>query len=214
MIVRQICVGTPRDIEFDGKLVRTSIFKSPVNGRVAIRRQNIEGDEQSDLTVHGGRDKAIYVYSGDYYDDWARERGEWTLPVAQFGENLTIAGGTDERVLIGSRYRLGDAEVIVTQPRIPCFKLGVLFHDKTFPQKFWTVGRLGFYLRVESEGSIERGQSMDLIDKPDHHITVRALYDIVTGGAAKDAKNALAELAHLDDGWIRRLQQVAASRNN
>jgi len=214
MLVEKICVGTPQNIEFDGKRVRTSIFKSPVDGEVAVRQLNIDGDEQSDLTVHGGRDKAIYVYYSDYYDDWARELGEPILEDAQFGENLTITGGTDEQVLIGSRYRLGNTEVTVTQPRIPCFKLGVRLNDKAFPQKFWSAGRLGFYLRVESEGSIERGQSMDLIDEPSHGITVRGLYEIVTGGAAEDAANALATLAHLDDGWIRRLRQVAANRSN
>lgn len=208
MKILQICVGTPEDVEFNGKHIRTSIFKSPVDGKVAVRQQNIDGDRQSDLTEHGGRDKAIYVYSSDYYEDWAKEIDPQPLQDSQFGENLTISGGTDEQVVIGSRYRLGNAEVTVTQPRIPCYKLGVRLNDKTFPQRFWSVGRLGFYLRVEMEGAIERGQRMDLIDEPDHGITIRNLYEIVTGGSIDEATNALDTLPHIDVGWIRRLRKV------
>ena len=212
MKILQICVGTPKDIEFDGKRVQTSIFKLPVDGKVAVRQLNIDGDRQSDLSVHGGRDKAIYVYSVDYYADWAGELGPDPLQDSQFGENLTITGGTDERVVIGSRYRLGDAEVTVTQPRIPCFKLGVRLNNKTFPHKFWAAGRLGFYLRVEMEGSIECGQCMDLIDEPGHGITIRKLYRIVINGTPDDAANALGQLSHIDDGWIRRLRRVAENK--
>ncbi len=208
MKILQICVGTPKDVEFNGKRIRTSIFKSPVNGKVAVRRQNIDGDKQSDLTVHGGRDKAVYVYSHDYYEDWAKELAPQPLQESQFGENLTISGGKDEEVVIGSRYRLGDTEVTVTQPRIPCYKIGVRLSDKTFPRKFWVVGRLGFYLRVESEGSIERGQHMQLIDEPNHGITIRDLYEIVTGDSVDDAINAMDKLPHIDAGWIRRLRKV------
>jgi MOSC domain-containing protein YiiM len=209
MKILQICVGTPQDVEFGGKRMRTSIFKSPVEGRVAVRQLNIDGDEQSDLTVHGGRNKAIYVYSHDYYSDWIRVLDVQALQDAQFGENLTITGGTDEQVLIGSRYRIGDTEVTVSQPRLPCFKLGIRLNDKTFPQKFWLAGRLGFYLRVEAEGSIECGQAMDLIDEPGHGITIRRLYEIMTGGEADEATHALENLAHLDTGLIRRLRRIA-----
>ena len=208
MKILQICVGTPGDVEFNGKNIRPSIFKSPVDGKVTVREQNIDGDKQSDLTVHGGRDKAVYVYSSDYYEDWARELDPQPLQESQFGENLTISGGKDAQVVIGSRYRIGGAEVTVTQPRIPCYKLGVRLNDKTFPQRFWSAGRLGFYLRVESEGSIERGQYMDLIDEPDHGITIRNLYEIVTSGSPADATSALDILPHIDAGWIRRLRKV------
>ena len=212
MNVERICIGTPKAVEFDGKTVRTSIFKSPVAGKVAVRKQNIVGDRQSDLTVHGGRDKAIYVYSTDYRDDWANELGVETLEDSQFGENLSVTAGTDEQVVIGSRYRLGDVELTVTQPRIPCFKLGIRVNDKAFPQRFWALGRLGFYVRVDVEGSIEQGQNMSLIDEPAHGITVRRLYGIVTGGRADDATLALDTLLHLDDGWRRRLLQVTKNR--
>ena len=205
-------MGTPKAVEFDGKTVRTSIFKTPVAGRIEVRQQNIAGDRQSDLTVHGGRDKAIYVYSTDYHDDWANELGVETLEDSQFGENLSVTACTDEQVVIGSRYRLGEIELTVTQPRIPCFKLGIRLNDRAFPQKFWALGRLGFYVRVDKEGSIEQGQDLSLIDEPAHGITVRRLYDIVTDRRTGDAATALDTLPHLDDGWRRRLRQVSRSR--
>ena len=124
MKILNICVGASKEVTFRGKLVRTSIFKAPIEGRVAIRQLNIDGDQQSDLSVHGGRDKAIYVYSNDYHDDWARELFVDSLQASQFSENLTVTGGTDSQVVIGARYRIGDVEVTVTQPRIPCYKLG------------------------------------------------------------------------------------------
>lgn len=212
MKIMKICVGQPREYEFGGTAFLTSIFKHPVEGPVAVREMNIDGDRQADLTVHGGRDKAVYVYSRDYYDEWASELQVPALQDAQFGENLTISGGTDEQVVIGSRYRVGSAEVTVAQPRIPCSKLGLRMNDASFPARFWTAGRLGFYLRVESEGTIEADQSFELIDEPDHGITVRRLYETVTAGTAGQARNALDELEHIDSGWVRRLRAVAKSR--
>ena len=212
MKIERICVGTPRTMEFDGKTIRTSIFKTPVTGKVAVRTQNIAGDRQSDLTVHGGRDKAVYVYSTDYHDDWANELGMEKLEDSQFGENLSVTGCVDEQVVIGSRYRIGEVELTVTQPRIPCFKLGIRLNDRTFPQRFWSAGRLGFYVRVDKEGSIEQGQLLSLIEEPAHGVTVRRLYDVVTKRGTGGAATALDALPHLDDGWRRRLRQVVRSR--
>ena len=213
MKILTICVAQPNRYEFDGKEFLTSIFKCPVEGPVAVRATNIDGDRQADLTVHGGRDKAIYVYSRDYYDDWAAELQVPTLQDAQFGENLTVSGGTDEQVVIGSRYRVGTVEVVVAQPRIPCSKLELRLNDASFPARFWAAGRLGLYLRVESEGSIEAGQSFQLLNEPEHGITVRKLYDTVTAGTADDALLALDVLECIDAGWVRRLHAVAKSRS-
>jgi MOSC domain-containing protein YiiM len=213
MKIIHVCVGEPQEVEFDGKRVLTSIFKFPVEGKVPVRRQNIDGDRQSDLTVHGGRDKAVYVYSNDYYDEWARELGVQTLQVSQFGENLTVTGGRDTEVRIGSRYRLGDVEATVTQPRLPCFKLGIRMNDRTFPKTFFDRERLGFYLRVDKEGSLGPGDPIELLDQPQHNITIRKLFNIVKNGGPDDAVDALDNLAHLDSGWIRRLRQKAKHKN-
>src|SRR5213080_3787881 len=120
MKLLSINVGLPREIEWKGKLVRTSIFKAPVPGRVRVAQLNFEGDQQSDLTVHGGVDKAVYAYPSEHYESWRRELPGMDLPWAVFGENLTIAGLLEGDVRIGDHFRVGSAEFVVTQPRMPC----------------------------------------------------------------------------------------------
>ena len=208
--ILNICVGKPRVVEVNGKPVQTSIFKSPVEGDVRATFQNLEGDRQSDLSVHGGRDKAIYVYSHDYYKDWAQLLKRDELEPAQFGENLTVSGLVDEDVVIGDIYQIGGVVVTVTQPRIPCFKLGLRFGDQLIPKRFWETGRLGFYLRVEKEGVLRRGDKIALLERPDHGITLRKLWETVTQGDRPSAEKALHALEHIDDGWIRRLKAVAS----
>ena len=117
MKILQICVGTPKDVEFNGKRIRTSIFKSPVNGKVAVRRQNIDGDKQSDLTVHGGRDKAVYVYTFENYEYYKKVLGVEYFPYGQFGENFTVEGMSDDAIHIGDVFRIGEALVEVTHRR-------------------------------------------------------------------------------------------------
>ena len=214
MKIIQLSVGRPKHVEFEGRRVETSIFKIPVDGRVPVGLLNIAGDEQSDLSVHGGRDKAIYAYSYDYYSDWAQLLGKGELEDAQFGENITVAGCRDTEVLIGARYRIGELEAIVAQPRIPCFKLGIRMNDKSFPKLFWETGRLGFYLRIEKEGSISRDDEIRLLHRPEHGITVRKLFETINDGRPEDALNAIDHLPHLDSGWIRRLRHVAGNRHN
>jgi MOSC domain-containing protein YiiM len=206
MKIMQVCVGQPKHIEHNGQCVLTSIFKSPMAGPVRVRRHNLDGDRQADPTVHGGRDKAVYAYSNDYYADWATDLGVERLEDAQFGENLAISGGTDDQVVIGSCYRIGEAELVVTQPRIPCYKLGIRLDDDSFPNRFWNRGHLGFYLRVKTEGVIEAGLPITLIAKPDHNITVANLYQIVSGGTPQEASRALDTLGDIDAGWRRRLR--------
>jgi MOSC domain-containing protein YiiM len=212
MKILHVSVGTPQEVEFDGQRVTTSIFKSPVEGEVSVRFENIDGDRQSDPTVHGGRDKAVYVYSHDYYDMWARELGVESLEISQFGENLTVSGCTDTDVVIGSRYRFGEVEATVTQPRLPCRKLGIRMDDKGFPKTFLDRGRLGFYLRVEKEGSLGAGDAVELVEQPGHDMTVRKLLDILNTGTADDARDAMAKLDDLDEGWLRRLRQIVKQR--
>jgi MOSC domain-containing protein YiiM len=205
----EISVGIPRTVWVDGRAVRTSIFKSPAAHPVYASHTNLEGDKQADLSVHGGRDKAIYVYSQDYYARWADDLGSKRLEPAQFGENLTVAGGTDTEITIGDVYQIGGCKVTVTQPRIPCFKLGIRFGDASIPKRFWERGELGFYLRVLTEGFIETGQDFILLERPGHRITIRSLWEIVSKRDANAARIALSALAHLDRGWKRRLAAIA-----
>lgn len=207
----QVCVGEPADVEFDGKIVTTGIFKSPVEGSVEVSSLNLVGDGQADLTVHGGRDKAIYVYSQDHYDYWARELGVGKLEDAQFGENLTVTGLSEDEVVIGDRYKVGSTTVTVAQPRLPCFKLGIRIGDKAFPKQFLDSGRLGMYLRVTEEGALQCGDTFELIDRPDHGISLHDLWQTVFRNEG-DADLALENLAHLDAGWLRRLRQKSVAK--
>jgi len=207
--IEQVAVGRPKLVFHDGKDVSTAIFKVPVAGRAAVSLTNIDGDRQADLTVHGGRDKAVYVYPAKHYPAWARELGGVSLEPAQFGENLTVSGLDETTVLIGSRYGFGSTVAVVAQPRLPCFKLGIRMGNDRFPQRFLASGRLGFYLRVEQAGDVGAGDAFELLDQPTHDISVHRLWQIVFGGGTPaDAGRCLDLLPHLDDGWIRRLTRI------
>ena len=157
MRVLSVNVGLPREVTWRGKPVTTGIFKEPVAGPVPIRTLNLAGDRQADLRVHGGRDKAVYAYPSEFYELWRSERPELAFPWGQFGENLTTEGLRDEDVSVGDRFRVGTAELIVTQPRLPCFKLGIKMGRDAFVTEFLQRGLLGFYLAVAREGEVEAG---------------------------------------------------------
>src|SRR5262245_1593175 len=143
-----INVGLPREVEWRGRMVMTSIFKSPVRGRVRARKLNIDGDQQSDLSVHGGVDKAVYVYPSEHYEYWHAELPGVELPWGVFGENFTTEGLHEDAVHVGDRLRVGTAEFVVTQPRLPCYKLGIRFGMPDMVKRFQHSGRTGFYLAV------------------------------------------------------------------
>ena len=151
--VVSLSVGLPREVEWDGDTVLTSIFKEPVDRRLRVSKLNIEGDEQSDLTVHGGVDKAVYVYPSEHYEAWSRELPEVEFPWAAFGENLTTEGLLED-VRIGDRFRIGTAEFVVTQPRLPCYKLGIRFGRMDMLKRMLRNGRTGFYFAVTTEGEV------------------------------------------------------------
>lgn len=161
MRVLSVNVGEPQEIAWHGRVVRTAIFKQPVSGRVAVRRLGMAGDAQADLTVHGGPDKAVYAYPGEHYPSWRQELGRPDLPWGAFGENLTLEGLVEEDVAIGDRLRIGTAEFVVTQPRLPCFKLALRFERQDIGKLFMASGRSGFYLAVAREGEIAAG---DLVE--------------------------------------------------
>ena len=165
MRVLSVNVGLPRDVEWRGKAVRTSIFKDSVAGPVAVSRLNLEGDEQSDLSVHGGVDKAVYAYPSEHYAYWREQLPDVALAWGAFGENLTTEGLLEGGVQVGDRLRIGSAEFAVTQPRLPCFKLGVRFGRADMVKRFQRSGRTGFYLAVLREGAIAAGDPIRLSEE-------------------------------------------------
>jgi len=160
MKVLSVNVGQPREVLWRGKPVTTGIWKEPVAGRVPLRRLNLDGDRQADLRVHGGQEKAVYAYPSEFYELWSRERPELELGPGTFGENLTTQGLLDGEVSIGDRFQIGTAELVVTQPRLPCFKLGLRMGRDEFVSEFLERRLLGFYLAVAREGEVAAGDAI------------------------------------------------------
>lgn len=150
----------------------TAIFKEPVPGRILVRTLNLDGDRQADLAVHGGTDKAVYVYPSEHYDYWRRELSDRVLPSGSFGENFTTTGLLEDAVHIGDRFRIGSAELIVTQPRLPCYKLGIKFGHAEMVKRFANSRRTGFYLAVRMEGEVGAGDPIEPLSRDRHQITV------------------------------------------
>lgn len=178
MRILSVQVGRPRDVAWRGKTVRTSIFKRPAEGAVRVGAENLEGDGQADLTVHGGRDKAVYAYPSEHYALWRRELGEASLDPGAFGENLTTEGLFETGVCIGDRLRCGTAELVVTQPRIPCFKLGVRFGRPEIVKLFLRSGRSGFYLAVAREGELRAGDPVELAPAEGDRVSIAEANDL------------------------------------
>jgi MOSC domain-containing protein YiiM len=158
-------VGLPRIVLANGEPVSTAIFKEPVRGRVMLRTLNLDGDRQADLTVHGGPDKAVYLYPSEHYEFWKRELPDTELPYGMFGENLTSEGLLETEVHIGDKFRVGTAELIVTQPRLPCYKLGIRFGRADMLRRFLVSERTGFYFSVLKEGEVGAGDEFELLEK-------------------------------------------------
>jgi MOSC domain-containing protein YiiM len=173
MKILSVNVGVPREVLFGEEIVTTGIFKEPVEGPVKLRKLNLDGDKQADLTVHGGEDKAVYAYPMEHYEYWQRELPNTALPWGMFGENFTTEGLIEGAVNIGDRFRIGSAEVVATQPRMPCYKLGVKFGRMDVIRRFLASGRPGIYFKVLLEGEVEAGDSIELISKDENNITVK-----------------------------------------
>ena len=195
-------VGLPRELDWRGRKVRTSIWKTPVEGRVRVNRLNLEGDQQSDLSVHGGAEKAVYVYPSEHYAYWNREFSGMDLPWGAFGENCTTQGLLEEAVRIGDRLRIGSAEFIVTQPRMPCYKLGIRFGREDMVKRFLKSGRTGFYLAVLREGEVGSGDSIEFTDRDDHNVTVADISALYGHDADNQALlHRAIELPALPESW-------------
>ncbi len=165
MKIISVNVGLPRLVLRDDEPVSTGIFKAPVAGRVRMRTLNLDGDRQADLSVHGGPYKAVYIYPSEHYDFWKQELPGMDLPWGVFGENLTTTGLFETEINIGDKFRIGTGEVMVTQPRMPCFKLGIRFGRADMVKRFLVSERSGFYLSVLKEGEVGAGDEFQLLEK-------------------------------------------------
>ena len=201
-------VGLPREVAWAGGSVATGIFKRPVPGPVCVERLNLVGDKQADLSVHGGPFKAVYAYPAEHYDYWRTELGSGDLPWGMFGENLTTEGLRESAVYIGDRYRIGTSELIVMQPRVPCYKLGIRFGSPDMVKRFLNSRRCGFYFAVAQEGEVDRGDPIELIARDKNSLTIA---DIIRVYAfEKNDRQSLrraAELEALPDSWRRYFQE-------
>ncbi len=170
--ILSINVGQPRAVQAGDRKVLTSIFKTPVQGPVALRRYNIEGDRQSDLSVHGGPNKAVYLYPSEHYPFWAAQLPDLDLPPGALGENLTTEGMLEDEVHIGDVFRIGTAAVKVSQPRMPCYKLAIRMNRSDMVKRFWASGRPGIYFSIVEEGQLEAGDRIDLLEADPRRVSV------------------------------------------
>jgi len=209
-------VGLPRDVSWQGGTATTGIFKQPVSERVKVRRLNLEGDRQADLSVHGGPSKAVYAYPSEHYPYWRDQFPDLDMPWGMFGENLTLEGILEHQVNIGDRLRIGSAEFIVTEPRMPCYKLGIKFGRKDTIPRFLGSRRSGFYLAVLEEGEVGAGDPLRTLCKAERSVTVPDIVQIYADRSNKnlDLIHRAIQTEALPDSWrdyfSRLLQGVKA----
>ena len=170
--ILSVNISLPREIDYGGQKISTGIFKEPIEGRITLRTLNLDGDRQADLSVHGGPDKAVYAYPVEHYEYWHSVFPDLVMPNGMFGENLTVEGLMESEFTVGDVFRIGSATVIATQPRMPCYKLGVKFGRMDVIKKFLASGRSGIYFKVSKEGEVATGDTIHQITKDPNQITI------------------------------------------
>lgn len=214
MKIISLNVGRPRLVVWDGQPVSTGIYKSPVEGRVMLRALNLDGDRQADLTVHGGPYKAAYAYPSEHYGYWRGELPDMELPWGMFGENFTTEGLDESGVNIGDRFRVGEAEVLVTQPRMPCYKLGIKFGRKDILKRFLASGRTGFYFSVEREGEVAAGDKVELLARDKNNVTVADITRLYSRDREDfDTMRRAVEVEALPEAWRQHFRQQLSKSN-
>ena len=208
MRIISVNVGLPRLVMWKGEVVSTGIFKEPIEGRVMLRKLNLDGDRQADLSVHGGPDKAVYAYPAEHYEFWRRELPEMRLPFGMFGENFTTEGLVESGVNIGDRFRIGSAEVVVTQPRMPCYKLGIKFGRADILRRFLASGRTGLYFAVLREGDVGAGDAIEPTMRDEHNITVSDITRLYAHEKRDlETMRRAVEVQALPEGWRAYFQE-------
>lgn len=212
-VILSVNVGLVQIVHWNDQLVSTGIYKTPVqhDEKIDVKKWNLAGDRQADLTVHGGKDKAVYVYCAEHYDYWKTQIGPHSEleSYGAFGENLTIANLLEDDVYIGDVFQAGSTEFIVTQPRIPCFKLNLKFSRNDMVALFSKSSRVGFYLTISKEGSIKTGDVFKRINRQPASISIKELYKLFTT-KTRDSKKIeqLLSIPHLADAWRAPLRKM------
>lgn len=202
MRIVSINIGRPREMFHEGRMIRTGIFKAPVPGRVRVNALNIDGDEQADLSVHGGADKAIYAYPAEHYEFWRKELPGTDLPWGSFGENITIEGIVEKQIHIGDRLCAGTVELVVTQPRLPCYKLNAKFEREDMVKRFLRSRRTGFYVSVAREGEIAAGDALHFLSRDEHEVTIADITRLYAFDRHDiEAMRRAASVAALPESW-------------
>jgi MOSC domain-containing protein YiiM len=203
--------GLPREVTWQGRTVTTGIFKQPVQGRVTLRTLNLDTDRQADLSVHGGAHKAVYCYPIEHYAYWKRELPGRELPLAVFGENFTTEGLLEDAVHIGDTFAIGTAEVVVTQPRLPCYKLGVRFQSDDMIKRFLASGRTGFYVAVTREGEVGAGDDITPIARDPLAVSVSEITQLYIAKTYSDddvaAVGRAVRVSALPESWKSHLRE-------
>jgi MOSC domain-containing protein YiiM len=198
--VLSVNVGMPRAFDYNGRPARSAIWKSPVPGRIAARGVNLAGDDQADRQAHGGPDKAVYAYAVEDARWWEQQIGRALAP-GEFGENLTTEGIDPNQALVGERWHIGTTVLEVSEPRVPCWRLGVRMNDKMFPRRFTEALRPGAYLRIVVEGELGAGDEIRVVERPDHDLTVRDVFRIYIHDYAEAAR--LLAVPQMSEAWRR-----------
>ena len=210
MKVLSVNVGLPRKILFNGQIITTAIFKDPVKGPISLRKLNLDGDKQADLTVHGGLDKAVYSYPSEHYDYWRKQFPNTDLVWGMFGENFTTEGLFEDAVNVGDQFQIGSAKLLATQPRMPCYKLGVRFGRMDVIRRFMASGRPGIYFKVLTEGEVQRDDKIKIIRRDKNNVTVKDIVSLYI--ARNDIDNIetmkrATKIRDLPEGWRHEFQQ-------
>jgi MOSC domain-containing protein YiiM len=198
--VLSVNVGRARKFEYNGRPATSAIWKSPVVGRVAARGVNLVGDDQADRKAHGGSDKVVYAYAVEDARWWEQELGR-AFAYGEFGENLTTEGIDGNDALVGERWQIGTTVLEVSEPRIPCWRLGVRMNDKMFPRRFTEALRPGTYLRLVVEGEVGAGDQIRVVERPDHDLTIRDVFRIYTRDRAEVER--LLAVPQMSEAWRR-----------